>query len=67
MDTKPWYKSKTMWFNIATVVAAGTAFVSSNPAAFLPFLPEQSAPVILAVVGVINVMLRAVTTTGVSK
>jgi len=67
-ESKPWYKSKTVWFNVATVVAAGTGFIVGNPAAILPFIPEAwSAPAALAIVGLVNVVLRAITTTGITK
>lgn len=67
MESKPWYKSKTMWFNIATVAAAGAGFIAGNPTAFLPFIPADWAPAVLAGVGLVNVVLRAITTTGVSR
>lgn len=53
MDTKPWYKSKTMWLNIAAVVAAA------------PFIPEVAAIIpdswvrpVAAAVALINLALR---------
>jgi hypothetical protein len=61
---KKWYKSRTLWFNVA--VAMGTAIEASLSLIEGYFDPR----VFLVVVGVtsgINVILRFRTTTGISK
>lgn len=58
---KAWYKSKTVWFNILTIggaVAAGLGGLLPNLA---PFLSESEYQLLLFVVGLSNVLLRAVT------
>ena len=61
---KKWYKSKTLWFNVA--VAIGAAVEVSLTLVQGYFDPR----VFLALIGLtagINVVLRFLTTTGVSK
>ena len=61
---KKWYKSKTLWFNVA--VAIGAAVEASLTLVQGYFDPR----VFLALIGItagINVVLRFLTTTGVSK
>jgi len=54
MDGKPWYQSKTMWFNLASVILgtadqlAGTGILGAHG---------------VAIVGAANMILRAVTST----
>lgn len=57
---KPWYKSKTVWFNIVTVggaVATGT--VGLLPTVQFLFTPQVYA-ITFAVVGVANIFLRSI-------
>jgi len=61
---KKWYKSKTLWFNI--LVAMGAAIETSLTLIQGYFDPR----VFLALIGLtagVNVVLRFLTTTGVSK
>jgi len=61
---KKWYKSKTLWFNVA--VAIGAAVEASLTLVQGYFDPR----VFLALIGLtagVNVILRFLTTTGVSK
>ena len=61
---KPWYQSKTIWFNI--LVAVGTAVEASLSLIQGYFDPR----VFLAIIGVtagVNTMLRIITTTGLTK
>ena len=60
MDSKPWYKSKTVWFNVAMTLLAATDAV---PAVTKTFGFEMG-PSILIIVGVVNLALRAVTNNG---
>jgi hypothetical protein len=58
---KPWYKSKTMWVNLATFF--------TGVAALLPEVREVVNPdtytYLLVGIGLINVALRAVTDKGI--
>lgn len=59
---KPWYKSKTVWFNILTIAGA----VLGGAGGFLPALGPVVSPAVyqwvLFGVGFTNVLLRAITT-----
>lgn len=59
---KPWYKSKTVWFNILTIAGA----VAGGAGGFLPALGPVVSPAVyqwvLFGVGFVNVALRAITT-----
>ena len=62
--SKPWYKSKTIWFNVLTVAGA----VMAGTTGLLPTLQAEFTPTtynyLLFGFGVINVALRAVTKHG---
>lgn len=62
--TKPWYKSKTVWFNI--LVAVGTALEASLSVIQGYFDPRVYFALIGAVAGV-NVVLRFISTTELTK
>jgi len=59
---KPWYKSKTVWFAILTVGST----VLTGVAALLPtikvVLPVAVYQITLFAVGMVNLILRALTT-----
>lgn len=61
---KPWYLSKTIWFNI---VVASMAGVETSFQLLQSVLPVQSYQAWLFIVTVGNVALRAITTQGISK
>jgi len=61
---KKWYKSKTLWFNVA--VAIGAAVETSLTLVQGYFDPRVFLALIALTAGV-NVILRFLTTTGVSK
>lgn len=62
MDSKKWYTSKTVWFNILTIGGA----VLSGAAGLLPLLElhltAQQLSLALFSVGLGNVVLRSITT-----
>jgi len=62
--TKPWYKSKVVLFNV--LVAMGTAAEASLHIIANNFSPNAYFALIMAVAG-INVVLRFISTTGISK
>ena len=59
MTAKPWYRSKTIWFNAAVVVFGALA---ANQEQLRPLLSAQTYSVLGMVVGLVNTMLRLVTT-----
>jgi hypothetical protein len=61
MNSKPWYKSKTVWFNIATVGGAVAGGAVGLLPTLQPLLSVEGYAITMAVVGLINVGLRSVT------
>lgn len=61
MKTKRWYKSKTVWLNVATAVAGAGPLVANFTGLVEPF----TYALLLTAVGVANVALRFITTQGV--
>ena len=64
---KPWYKSRTIWANLAIVIASILGALHQ----FLPILEAEFDPrvymVVLFLSGVINVFLRSITRSGIIK
>ncbi len=58
---KPWYKSKTMWFNIATVGGAVLAGVVGLLPTLQFMLSPQAYAITFMVIGAVNVLLRSIT------
>ena len=63
---KPWYKSKTMWFGILTVMGAAAGGVMGALPILQSLLTVQTYSIVLFIVGVINIVLRAITEHGIS-
>jgi len=67
MQVKPWYASKIIWFNIATLmVAIGTEFLNA-----VEFVDDPSTSMIIRMllvtfVSIGNVILRMVTNKGIA-
>lgn len=66
-ECKPWYTSKTMWFNFALILTAALDGFASIVYLYEPFIAPQVYPLVLLFIGTVNVILRAITTTGVGK
>lgn len=61
VKSKPWYKSKTVWFNALTVGGAvATGAVGLLPTLQFLFTPQTYA-IAFAVIGVVNIALRSIT------
>jgi len=58
MDSKPWYASKTIWAN----VIAGGATLATVFGINLGLTPEVQAEIVAAVMAIVNIVLRFVTT-----
>lgn len=63
-STKPWWKSKLIWFN--AVIAAGTAAEASLHLIADYFDPRVYFGIIMTV-SAVNVVLRLATSSGISK
>lgn len=61
---KPWYKSKTLWFN---AIIAALAALESSAHLVQPYLPGNAYGYGLMLLTVGNAALRIVTTQGLSK
>ena len=61
---KPWYKSKTIWFN---AIIAGLVALEASFSAMQGFLPANVYGIAVTVLAVGNAMLRIVTTQGIAK
>lgn len=60
-NPKPWYTSKTLWWNVLTIVLAILGFLMTTAAqGGLPFHIDTRYLVLVA--GVVNILLRCVTT-----
>ncbi len=62
---KPWYQSKTVWFNAAVGAAAFTAVLPGMLAILAPVLTVEVMKYSLFVVAVVNYFLRRVTKEGI--
>ena len=59
---KPWYRSKTVWFNVLTIGAAIASGLGGALPALGPVLAVETYQILLFSVGALNVALRAITT-----
>lgn len=62
MEKKPWYKSKTIWLNVLTVIAGAGSVVQI----WTPFLGPVGTGVAMSTIGVANILLRSVTNNGIA-
>jgi hypothetical protein len=62
---KKWYKSKTVWFNVAVGATAFTAALPGMLAILAPVLTVEVLKYTLFGVAVANYFLRRITSTGV--
>lgn len=58
--TKPWYESKTLWFNVFALLAVVVATLTQWPEL------EHIAPQLTAALAIINMILRFMTYEGIS-
>ena len=61
METKPFWASKTMWVNALAVLASVLGAMNVDA-----LTPEVQAQVVGVVMGIVNIVLRFVTKSGVS-
>ena len=62
---KPWYKSRTLWFNIAVAAGPLVAYAVANPAFAQLHLSPVHFIAYSFVIGLVNVGLRVITATGI--
>ena len=61
--SKPWYKSKTVWFNIVSASVVFTDGLAKLIVGLYDFIPSEAYPWVVFGIGVSNLFLRAVTST----
>lgn len=61
MESKPFWASKTLWVNFVAVIAAITGAFGID----LDLDPETQASIVGGVMGIVNIVLRFVTKSGV--
>jgi hypothetical protein len=62
-QNKKWYKSRTVWLNVATAVAGASPLVAN----FTGLVSPATYALLLTAVGVANIALRLLTDTGVER
>lgn len=60
LPMKRWWKSKTIWFGVATVVIATLEY-------YADIVPDVWQPAILAVIGIVQIVLRTMTSEPVNQ
>src|SRR5689334_1552174 len=63
---KPWYKSKTVWFNILCTLAPIADYLASSTGLMQSFMTPTRFALYTSAVGLLNILLRTITTHGVS-
>lgn len=63
-DTKPWWQSRTVWFNVLTALLLLLDAFASSLGLLQPLLPPAAWPWVACTVTVINLWLRAITRSG---
>ena len=66
-EGKPWYKSKTIWFNVVTMVGAAFDVLFSSFYLIEPLIAPVAYPLILLFIGIVNAILRSITTQALTK
>ena len=63
METTKWFASKTLWVNVVALVATLAGAFKLD----LGLTPEAQATVVTTILALVNIGLRFVTTTPISK
>tara|TARA_R110000868_G_scaffold72509_2_gene211253 strand:- start:865 stop:1056 length:192 start_codon:yes stop_codon:yes gene_type:complete len=63
METTKWFASRTLWVNVVALVATLAGAFKLD----LGLTPEVQATVVTTIMAVVNIVLRFVTTTPISK
>ncbi len=60
-ESKPWYKSKTVWFNIITILSPVVDALVGSMYLIEPLIAPGLYPFIMLGVGLVNIVLRRLT------
>jgi len=66
-DPKPWYESKTLWFNVFLVVGPTLDALVGMFYMMEPFIAPGVYPFIVLAIGLVNVILRTITTQAITR
>lgn len=61
--SKPWYKSKTVWFNLISTAVVFTDGLAKLMVGLTTFIPAEVYPWVVFGVGISNLFLRSITST----
>lgn len=61
--SKPWYKSKTVWFNLISTAVVFTDGLAKLMVGLTTFIPAEVYPWVVFGVGMSNLFLRSITST----
>ena len=64
--SKPWWRSRTVWFNAGTAALLLLDAVAASLGMLQPLVPAGAWPWVAAVVTVVNLWLRAITSGGIT-
>lgn len=62
---KPWWRSKTVWFNLATTLPLLLEAAAANLGVLQPLLDARHYPLLVAGITLGNLWLRAVSASGI--
>jgi hypothetical protein len=61
--SKPWYKSKTVWFNLISTAVVFTDGLAKLIVGLYDFIPAEVYPWVVFGIGISNLFLRSITST----
>ena len=61
LPVKPWWRSKTIWFNALTALLMAIDVAAANLGLLQPLVPPKYWPLVVAAVTLGNLWLRAIT------
>ena len=64
---KPWWKSKTIWLNLAVMVASACAALPDYFPLIRDLMTPETYAISLFVVGTLGVVLRSITSTAIER
>jgi hypothetical protein len=65
--SKPWWKSKTVWLNLAAILQASAAGLNEFLPVAAPLIEPTTMVVLQLIFGAANIVLRSVTDSAITK